>query len=180
MGYPKQYVGHYPILAKWLRSQGHIVYPMEMVCEAVRIPDKEHQYNSHYLYGAVDVVSMFHDKLWAWEYKSRNDSVLRGMLQVENYRRSFDYVSLVAEDLAKVDSVVRKKGLRVSTILKHLGVGIFWNDEGKIGVVIEPIEQAPQKKLRDKLLIRFRRNVLRKPTPSIAETSLLKFCNSGE
>lgn len=177
MGYPKHYVGHYRGLAKWLVSQGHAVYPVEMFCEPVPVPDKERDYILHYLYGLVDVVSMFHRNLWAWEWKSQNDSVVRGIAQVKNYCRSFDYVSLVAVDLAKVDAVFMKKRERVSTILKQLGVGIFWCHDGKIEEVVAPLKQTPIKDYRDKLFNRFIRYALRKPIPSPSQTTLGKYAS---
>lgn len=183
MGYPKRYVGRYPFLAKWLVSQGHIVYPMEMICQPVpvkkgpvfRVENVKHPFEYqeiHYLYGAVDVVSMFHGKLWAWEFKSQNDSVKRAALQVENYRRSFDYVSVVVEDLGKLDSVVKKTDLRISTMLKHLGVGIYWLNNGKIELVEAPKLQVPEKALREDLVNRFRRYVCRRPIPEAGQMKL--------
>jgi hypothetical protein len=147
-------------------SQGHVVYPMEM-------DNVGSDYQA--LYGLVDVVSMFHNKLWAWEYKSCGDSVKRAVLQVENYRRSFDYVSVVVEDLGKLDSLIKKKGLLIFTLLKQLGAGIYWCKGEKFDVVMLPIEQIPEKSLHDDLVNRFRRNVLSKPIPQKNQTSLLAF-----
>lgn len=178
MPYPKKYVGHYPFLADWLRSQGHSVYPMEMICNPVpikngrmiQIKNVSHPFEyqeTHYLYGFVDVVSMKHGKLWAWEYKSKGDNVNRAIPQLQNYARNFDYVSLVVENLSHVDRLVSKKGLYIKTLLRNLGAGIYWLNYGKIELVEMPKQQKPETKLHDELVNRFRRYVLNKPIPKL-------------
>ena len=167
MGYPKKYVGHYPQLARWLASLGHIVYPYEMLCKPVPVKDKKPawtrklrsgtyiHYKTHFLYGNVDVASRFQGKLYAWEYKSENDNILRALKQAKNYARSFDYVVVVVEDLSQADRHVRAKGKYVKTILCEFGVGIAWNDEGNFDMVFSPKLQNPDPKLNEQLQLRF-------------------------
>ena len=161
MGYPRKYVGRYPSLASWLVSIGHIVYPYEMICEPVK---KQITYfRSHYLYGKVDVVSRFQGKLWAWEYKSKSDNVLRGLKQVKNYARSFNYVCLVAENSGVCDRVVKAQKESVENILKKMGVGLVWDDEGTFRILTDPKLQNPVQNLNEALLKRFQR--FRESTP---------------
>jgi len=170
MGYPKEYVGHYPFLAKALVAQQHAVYPMEMHCNPVVVYDKEPSfyykngkphYDSRHLYFAVDVVSYFGNKLWAWEWKSAADNPLRGLKQLKNYARSFDYVCLAVENLNTLDRIIRKKQMRVVSLLKEIGAGAYWFDFDvkKLHLIEEPKLQAPEAKLHEELKARFMRYV---------------------
>jgi hypothetical protein len=159
MGYPRKYVGHYPWLVTALKNQGHAVYPMEMSAQPVFVKTGENYRDRHYLYGFVDVVSYFNGKLYAWEWKSEKDDPVRGIKQIENYARSFDFVSLVVQNLNTLDRVIKKKGLRVSTILKEMGAGAYWFDEDELKLIEEPKQQTPNVHLYDELLARFMRNV---------------------
>ncbi len=160
MGYPKKYVGHYPNLASWLLTQGHAVYPMEMFCEPVRVYNKEPSwfykngqphYDYHDLYGCVDVISMFGNKIWAWEYKSKNDSLRRGLKQLANYAKAFDYVCLVAEK-PPINEIYEE--------YLALGAGVYHVLKGcNIEMLDAPELKAPNSILHDKLLTRFRRYV---------------------
>ena len=167
MGYPKKYVGRYPNLTRWISSLGHRVYPYEMWCEPVAVKDEKPSYNifsgeinvyeTHYLYGLVDVVSYLNHNLWAWEYKSKKDSIHRGLKQVENYTRSFNFVCIVVADLAMMDRFVKAKEAHVRDILKESGVGIIWQDQEIFKTIVSPEPQKPNVVLNEALIKRFHR-----------------------
>ncbi|MBA7637514.1 hypothetical protein ES703_45159 [subsurface metagenome] len=125
MPYPKKYVGRYSNLVDFLSAQGFAVYPMEMVCQEV-------VHEKNYL---VDVVGKKGNCIWAFEYKSRNDSVKRAVLQVENYRKCFDYVVVVAEKIRDL--------FKFRDTFKKLGVGVWHIKNGKVTVLDEPTLQPP-------------------------------------
>jgi len=71
-------------LVSFLRSEGFVVHPEEVYCPAV-----EHCW--------VDVAALKCLDFWAFEYKSRSDSIRRGLAQCESYSSAFNYVVLVAD-----------------------------------------------------------------------------------
>ncbi|HXX73260.1 MAG TPA: hypothetical protein VEI80_06145 [Candidatus Acidoferrales bacterium] len=71
-------------LVCFLRTQGFRVHPDEVYC-----PSIEHCW--------VDVAALKGLDYWAFEYKSRNDSIKRGLEQCRSYSHSFNYVVLVAD-----------------------------------------------------------------------------------
>jgi len=71
-------------LVSFLRTQGFRVHPDEVYCPAV-----EHCW--------VDVAALKGVDFWAFEYKSWNDSIKRGLEQCESYSHAFNYVVLVAD-----------------------------------------------------------------------------------
>ena len=71
-------------LLSFLRSDGFQVHPDEVYC-----PAPEHCW--------VDVAALKGHDYWAFEYKSRNDSIKRGLAQCRSYSSSFNYVVLVAD-----------------------------------------------------------------------------------
>lgn len=154
MGYPRKYVGHYHLLAEWLKNNSHAVYPMEMFCEPVRVGDLDTPngyLRARHLYGYVDVVSYFSGKLYAWEYKSRHDNIKRALSQLENYSRSFDFVSLVAQDLKKLTNIRDK--------LRAIGAGSYYLQGGTYCLLDSPRQQTPIPSLHANLVSRFQRNV---------------------
>lgn len=70
-------------LISFLQSQGFKPHPNEVFCPA------EHCW--------VDVAALKGQDYWAFEYKSRNDSIRRGLEQCCSYARAFNYVVLVAD-----------------------------------------------------------------------------------
>ena len=70
-------------LISFLQSQGYRVHPREVYC-----PAAEHHW--------VDVAAVKGEDFWAFEYKSRNDSIRRGFFQCQAYAKAFNYVVLVA------------------------------------------------------------------------------------
>ena len=71
-------------LVSFLRSEGFQVHPDEVFC-----PAAEHCW--------VDVAAFKGWDYWAFEYKSRNDSIRRGLEQCRSYSHAFNYVVLVAD-----------------------------------------------------------------------------------
>jgi len=70
-------------LISFLQSQGFKPHPNEVFCPA------EHCW--------VDVAALKGQDYWAFEYKSRNDSIKRGLEQCCSYAKAFNYVVLVAD-----------------------------------------------------------------------------------
>jgi hypothetical protein len=71
-------------LILFLRAEGFKVHPNEVYC-----PSPEHCW--------VDVAALKGQDYWAFEYKSRNDSIKRGLAQCQSYSNAFNYVVLVAD-----------------------------------------------------------------------------------
>jgi len=71
-------------LTSFLQGQGYMVHPKEVYC-----PAAEHCW--------VDVAAVKGQDFWAFEYKSRNDSIKRGLSQCQAYANAFNYVVLVAD-----------------------------------------------------------------------------------
>jgi len=71
-------------LVSFLRTEGFQVHPEEVYC-----PATDHCW--------VDVAALKGQDYWAFEYKSRNDSIKRGLEQCRSYSHAFNYVVLVAD-----------------------------------------------------------------------------------
>jgi hypothetical protein len=71
-------------LISFLQTEGFKVHPEEVYC-----PDAEHCW--------VDVAAVKAQDYWAFEYKSRTDSIRRGLDQCHSYAKAFNYVVLVAD-----------------------------------------------------------------------------------
>ena len=71
-------------LVSFLRSEGFQVHPEEVYC-----PAPDHCW--------VDVAALKGQDYWAFEYKSRNDSIKRGLAQCGSYSSAFNYVVLVID-----------------------------------------------------------------------------------
>jgi Holliday junction resolvase len=70
-------------LTSFLENLGFKVHPKEVYC-----PAANHSW--------VDVAAAKGQDFWAFEYKSRNDSIRRGLSQCQAYATAFNYVVLVA------------------------------------------------------------------------------------
>ncbi len=79
--------GKYPAarkqLVSYLQNQGFRPHPREVFCPT------EHCW--------VDVGALLGQDYWAFEYKSRTDSIQRGFDQCCSYSNAFNYVVLVAD-----------------------------------------------------------------------------------
>jgi len=71
-------------LLRFLELGGFKPHPLEVYC-----PSLTHCW--------VDVAAAKGPDLWAFEYKSRSDSIRRGLEQCRSYSRAFNYVVLVAD-----------------------------------------------------------------------------------
>jgi hypothetical protein len=71
-------------LIAYLHEQGYRVHPNEVFC-----PSGRHCW--------VDVAAVKGSDYWAFEYKSRSDSIRRGFDQCSSYANGFNYVVLVAD-----------------------------------------------------------------------------------
>ena len=71
-------------LLRFLESSGFKPHPLEVFC-----PSSSHCW--------VDVAAVKGFDLWAFEYKSRSDSIRRGLEQCQSYSSAFNYVVLVAD-----------------------------------------------------------------------------------
>jgi hypothetical protein len=71
-------------LISFLQSEGFKVHPDEVFCPAAK-------------HCWVDVAALKGQDYWAFEYKSRGDSIRRGLAQCQSYSGSFNYVVLVAD-----------------------------------------------------------------------------------
>lgn len=71
-------------LISFLQNQGFRPHPNEVFC-----PSAQHCW--------VDVAALKGQDYWAFEYKSRNDSIRRGLEQCCSYAKAFNYVVLVAD-----------------------------------------------------------------------------------
>ena len=70
-------------LISFLQTEGFKVHPEEVYC-----PDAKHCW--------VDVAALKGQDYWAFEYKSRTDSIRRGLDQCNSYAKAFNFVVLVA------------------------------------------------------------------------------------
>ena len=109
---------HYIFLIEYLRRIGYLVYPTELSCGCYDTP--------HDRYRLVDVAAYKDGGFYAFEYKSSSDPISRAVKQIENYRRTFDYVILLVEVPRKGRSGVslNSRGKRIFDILR-LGTGIW-------------------------------------------------------
>ena len=71
-------------LIAFLHTQGYTVHPNEVFC-----PTPDHCW--------VDVAAIKGQDYWAFEYKSRTDSIRRGLEQCSAYASAFNYVVIVAD-----------------------------------------------------------------------------------
>lgn len=141
----------YEFIKSYLRSQGYAVYPYEMLCGDIGCPHERNRF--------VDVVGHKDSTIYAFEYKSSGDYLLRAVKQVENYRMSFDYVIVIAQIPRHDISVNPTRGIRIKEILR-LGAGlwtmrfmkverdpqypsIFYHTNPVFTVVVEPKLQQP-------------------------------------
>jgi hypothetical protein len=112
-------------LISFLRTNGYNVHPQEVYC-----PDAEHCW--------VDVAAVKGQDYWAFEYKSRTDSIRRGLDQCRCYARAFNYVVLVADRYRATSSPYFGS-------FKQNGFG-FWTH---VGITFHPLLK-PQRGLADK------------------------------
>lgn len=132
-------IAAYTSFKKLLPTLGFTVFPIEFECIG-----SAHPY--------VDVAAKMGCMYWAFEYKSMNDSVSRGVDQLRCYSEWFDYVVLVSE--MEFDHRTSENYWN----LKELGAGL-WNFDPLTLRKVErsnPTLQAPHKSNRRFVERRFR------------------------
>ncbi len=92
-----------------LADLGFTVYPEEFDCI-----NSEHP--------LVDIAARMGFQYWAFEYKSKSDSISRGVEQVECYQKWFDQVVLVSE------RILNHRTSENYWRLRRMGVGIWIYD----------------------------------------------------
>ena len=107
---------NYEFLHQHLRQKGFIVYPHEIVCGSEGCQHDQNRF--------VDVAARKDGALYAFEYKSSADRLLRAVKQVDNYSKSFDFVIVVAEVPRSDISINPKRGVRIKEILAQ-GAGLW-------------------------------------------------------
>ena len=122
----------------YLGRLGFTTFPTEFDCV----------YSKHPLVDIAAKMGSFH---WAFEYKTENDSVSRGLEQVSCYTDFFDFVVLVCEKT--FDHRRSEKYWE----LKKLGVGLWFYDRNEDKCILkkDPIMQMPQKINRRLVSMRF-------------------------
>jgi hypothetical protein len=129
----------YSEFREYLIESGFTIYPGEFDCIGSSHP-------------FVDIAGKMGSFYWAFEYKSENDSISRGLEQVRSYSSWFDYVVLVTE---RVLNHVRSD---LFWDLKGTGAGV-WNyfpDSDKCIQQVNPLLQQPDRNNRKFVGSKFR------------------------
>jgi hypothetical protein len=114
-------------LIAFLETWGFRPHPHEVFCPA------EHCW--------VDVGAMMGQDYWAFEYKSRRDSMKRGLEQCCSYSNAFNYVVLVADRQRVTSSPY-------FWYFKRRGFGVWRHDRGKFYTILNPKRQPIRSKAK--------------------------------
>ena len=109
-------------LVAFLRSEDFVVHPEEVYCPAVK-------------HCWVDVAALKGSDYWAFEYKSHNDSIKRGLAQCQCYSSAFNYVVLVADRHRATSSPY-------FGIFKRNGFGVWSHTENQFNPLLGPQRQT--------------------------------------
>jgi hypothetical protein len=134
-------------LIAYLHTQGYRPHPDEVFC-----PSREHCW--------VDVAALKGEDYWAFEYKSRHDSIRRGFYQCRSYARGFNYVVLVA-DRERVTSSPYFRNFRAE------GFGIWRHSPYGFQQILEPRRRNAIRKAKLVVERQFR-HVRRAREPGVA------------
>jgi hypothetical protein len=115
-------------LISFLRAQGYKPHPNEVFC-----PDPEHCW--------VDVAALKGQDYWAFEYKSRVDSMRRGLDQCCSYANAFNYVVLVVDRNRVTTSPYFNK-------FRAHGFGVWQHDGTRFYSLIRPKRRAPLRNVK--------------------------------
>lgn len=115
-------------LVAFLKSNGFRPHPLEVFC-----PSTKHSW--------VDVAAVKGQDSWAFEYKSRADSIRRGLEQCRSYSRSFNYVVLVADRHRVTSSPYFGS-------FKKEGFGVWRHNANSFVSIIEPRRRLVSKEAR--------------------------------
>ena len=140
-------------LIRFLQNQGFNPHPGEVFCPA------EHCW--------VDVGALRGQDYWAFEYKSRTDSIRRGLEQCCSYSKAFNYVILVADRYRVTSSPYFYD-------FKRRGFGVWRHDGSKFYALLSPKRQPVKSKAKVVVERQFRHFV---PNPDQGRiTPILKWC----
>lgn len=118
----QHYSGARERLISFLTSLGYEAHPDEVYC-----PTTEHCW--------VDVAARRGQDYWAFEYKSRRDSIRRGLEQCRSYAKAFNYVVLVADRRRVTSSPYFGD-------FKRFGFGVWRHDGETFYRIFEPKRQS--------------------------------------
>jgi len=126
-------------LISFLQTQGFKAHPDEVYC-----PAAEHCW--------VDVAAVRGQDYWAFEYKSRTDSIRRGLEQCCSYAKAFNYVVLVADRYRVTSSPYFHH-------FKSRGFGVWRHDGTKFYALLHPKRQPVTRHAKVVVERQFRRLV---------------------
>ena len=115
-------------LVSFLRTEGFRVHPDEVYC-----PAGEHCW--------VDVAALKGQDYWAFEYKSRYDSIKRGLEQCRSYSHAFNYVVLVADRQRATASPYFGS-------FKRNGFGVWSHAQSRFNSLLQPERRPVAKRSR--------------------------------
>jgi len=124
-------------LISFLQSEGFSVHPDEVYC-----PAAEHCW--------VDVAALKGQDYWAFEYKSRHDSIKRGLAQCRSYSNAFNYVVLVADRYRTTSSPYFGN-------FKRNGFGVWSHTSTGFNPILKPQRQPVTRRKRVVVERQFRR-----------------------
>jgi len=126
-------------LVSFLRTEGFQVHPNEVYC-----PSLVHCW--------VDVAALKGQDYWAFEYKSHNDSIRRGLEQCRSYSHAFNYVVLVAD---------RHRPTRSPYFgnFKRNGFGVWSHAENVFNPLLQPQRRNVERRSRAVIERQFTRSV---------------------
>jgi len=130
-------------LVFFLRSEGFQVHPDEVFCPAAK-------------HCWVDVAALKGLDYWAFEYKSRNDSIRRGLEQCRSYSLAFNYVVLVADRHRATASPYFAN-------FKRNGFGVWSHAESVFNPLLDPQRRMVTRERRVVIERQFRRLVRHLP-----------------
>lgn len=150
--------GSYPAarvrLISFLQERGFRPHPDEVFCPA------EHCW--------VDVGAIKGQDYWAFEYKSRKDSMRRGLEQCRSYSNAFNYVVLVADRYRVTSSPYFRN-------FKKLGFGVWRHDGARFYELLGPKRQSVTTKAKAVVERQFR--FLTHPSNGGGDTTkILEWC----
>jgi len=123
-------------LISFLQNSGFRAHPNEVYC-----PSPDHCW--------VDVAAIKQQDYWAFEYKSRNDSIRRGLEQCTAYATAFNYVVIVADRFRVTSSPYFFD-------FKNRGFGVWRHHGDRFYTIINPKRQPLRGNMRPVLERQFR------------------------
>jgi len=126
-------------LISFLRTQGYTPHPNEVYC-----PNPEHCW--------VDVAALKGLDYWAFEYKSRVDSMRRGLAQCCSYADAFNYVVLVIDRHRVTASPYFRK-------FKAHGFGVWIHCGNRFNSLLTPKRHTPQKSAKRIVELQFKNKI---------------------